>query len=120
MNYLVGKVVGINTDQQASLSISNGQEDNLFLGILKLECDDAFTRGRTLLSDLADEFLDSSESHSARLTKAAEEVKQKLADTVSFSFLLAGFSGKALYLIGKDQVAAHLYRAGSAQTLPLT
>lgn len=121
MNYKVGKVVGINTDQRASLCISApGEEENLFLGVLALECDDAFTRGRSLLSDVADEFLDSAESHVQRLTKAAEVMTEKLADTQKFSFLLAGFSGKALYLIGKDDCLAYLFRANSLQSLGLT
>ncbi len=119
MNYTTGKIVGINTDQRASLSISApGEDDNLFLGLLQLECDDAFTRGRQLLSDVADEFFEDSEGHVQKLTKAGESVSLKLQNTNNLNFLMAGFSGKALYLISKGEVLAYLYRQGS--TSPLT
>lgn len=119
MNYKIGKAVGINTDQRAALSISaQGEDGNLFLGILQLECDDAFTRGRQLLSEVADEFFDSSESHVQKLTKAGETLSQKLEDSKNLTFLLAGFSGKALYLISKGEVLSYLRRSGS--TSPLT
>lgn len=119
MNYKVGKVVGINTDQRAAVSMSApGEDGSLFLGVLQLECDDAFTKGRQLLSELADEFFDSRESQLQKLAQAAGVVRSKLQDSQNVSFLLVGFSGRALYLIGQGEVLALLFRNG-AQHLDL-
>ena len=117
----VGKVVGINTDQQAALASSTGSEgDSYFLAILSLVCDDAFTRGRQLLSEISDAYFDASEGSAKGLTEAAEALKSKLSDTESYSFLLGGFSGKALYLIGKGEVVAKLQRSGGVSPLDLS
>ena len=108
----VARVVGINTDQKAALSTySSGEGDNTILAILELTCDDAFTRGRQLLAEIADNYFDSGNSPAQSLKEAAETLKQKLADTESYSFLLSGLSGKALYLIGEGGVSAKLYRS---------
>jgi hypothetical protein len=117
----VGKVVGINTDQKAALSSSSsGEEGNQFLAILELSCDDAFTKGRQILSELSDMFFDSESSPAQSLTEAAETLKQKLTDTENFSFLLASLSGKALYLIGEGSVSAKLYRNQELTSLDIS
>src|SRR3989344_3449063 len=116
----VGKVVGINTDQQAALASSTGSEgDSFFLAILSLVCDDAFTRGRQLLSEISDTYFDSTEGSAKGLTEAAEALKAKLSDTENYSFLLGGFSGKALYLIGQGEVVAKLQRNSNISPLDL-
>lgn len=117
----IGKVVGINTDQQAALSSSTSSDgDSYFLAILSLACDDAFTRGRQLLSEISDAYFDALGGSAKGLTEAAEALKSKLSDTESYSFLLGGFSGKALYLIGKGEVVAKLQRSGGLSPLDLS
>ena len=117
----IARVVGINTDQKAALSsYSSGEGENTFLAILELVCDDAFTRGRQLLAEIADNYFDSESSPAQSLTEAAETLKTKLSDTETFSFLLAGLSGKALYLIGEGGVSAKLYRSITLSPLDLS
>lgn len=117
----VAKVVGINTDQQAALSSSTASEgESYFLAILTLTCDDAFTRGRQLLSEISDNYFDSTEGLAKSLSEAAEALKEKLSDAESVSFLLGGFSNKALYLIGQGAVSAKLQRSGNISALDIS
>lgn len=118
MKYNIAKATGLNTDQQAALSYSSAQDDNnLFLAILNLSCDDAFTRGRQLLIDLADFVFDSEASAAEKLTSAFAEAQQKLSDISGYDLLLAIISGKALYLIGHGQINTFLQREGRLTSL---
>lgn len=116
MNYKVIKAVGLNTDQQAALATSLGEGDQLFLAVSKLLGDDAFGRGRQLLSDASDFYLSEEGNAGEKLKATFTEVKEKLKEE-QFSLLLGCVSGKILYLIGEGEVAAYLVRAD--QLLPL-
>lgn len=117
MKFAVAKAVGLNSDQQAALVVSSEQNGELFLGLIRLTCDDAFTRGRQLLSELSDLFFESDGSPGEKLTKTFAEAKIKLADmesapieSGSVEILLATFSGKVLYLINQGGGTASLKR----------
>lgn len=111
MKYQVARAVGLNSDQRASLAISVPKDsENLFLAVLQLTSDDAFTRGRQLLSDLSDNFFEEDGSPPGRLTAIFQKAKQSLQDLNEYSLLLAAVSGKILYLISQSQVKVFLKR----------
>ncbi len=111
MKYKVAKVVGLNSDQQAAQVIVNFDDpDNIFLGLLDLTSDDAFTTGRGLLSDLVDFFVDQPGSAGERLKLTFEKAKELLSSAENFSILLAVVTGKVLYLMGDGKVKCILRR----------
>lgn len=111
MIYKIVRAVGLNSDQRASLVSSVPKDaDNLLLGVLQLTSDDAFTRGRQLLSELSDDFFEEEGSTPERLTTVFQKAKQSLHDLSEYSLLLASVSGKVLYLIGQGQVKIYLKR----------
>lgn len=116
MQIKIAKTLGLNSDQKAALALSLPGGDELFLGLVSLECDDAFVRGRQLLSDSADSYFESEENISERLSKLFSEASGKLNDA-NFSLLLGLVSGKALYLIGKGEVVAYLRRVDKLSPL---
>lgn len=118
MKIKIAQVIGLNTDQKAAQVVSRIQdEDNIFLAVLSLTCDDAFTKGRQTLSDIADFYFDSTGSASEKLTTTFKESQDKLSKEGQFDLLLASVSGKALYLIGTGEVEAYLKRAGQLSPL---
>ncbi len=117
MKLKVSQVIGLNTDQKASQVISAIRDaDNSFFAVLNLTCDDAFTKGRQILSDLSDFYFDFEGSSSEKLTATFTEGEKKLI-TEEFSLSLAAISGKVLYLIGKGELQMYLKREGSLSAL---
>lgn len=116
MKINIAQVMGLNTDQKASQVISVSQEENTFLAVLDLTCDDAFTKGRQVLSELSDYYFEFEGSPSDKLNACFTEAGQKLpqealpAGRQESSLLIASVSGKILYLIGKGEVEANLKR----------
>ncbi len=111
MIYKIARAVGLNSDQRASLVSSVPKDsENLLLGVLQLTSDDAFTRGRQLLSELSDNFFEEEGSTPEKLTALLQKAKQALSDISEYSLLLASVSGRVLYLIGQGQVKIYLKR----------
>jgi len=111
------KAVGLNTDQQAAQAVSSIGVANLF-GLIDLTCDDAFIRGRQLLSDLVDFYnQEDSGNVSENLNQTFNKATEELKDLEEYDLLLAVISSKALYILGKGRVSVYLRRAG--QTIEL-
>lgn len=118
MKYKVAQTIGLNTDQVAAQVLSSATEpDNLFLAVLKLTCDDAFTKGRQMLSEFADYFTEADGDTAQRLTATYSHSKQELSRVGEFDLLLAAVSGKVLYLIFKGATGAYLKRLGEVSAL---
>lgn len=110
MQIKIAQVIGLNTDQKAAQAISSVRDaDNSFLAVLDLSCDDAFTKGRQILSELSDFYFDFEGSASEKLNATYEEAKNKISD--QHSLLMASISGKVLYLIGQGEVEVFLKRS---------
>lgn len=117
MKLNVAQVIGLNTDQQASLVISTiRDEENAFFAVLELSCDDAFTRGRQILSEISDFYFDLEAGPSDNLSVTFKEAEKRLEQT-TFSLSLATIAGKVLYIIGKKGV--HLYLKREEKLSPL-
>ncbi len=117
MKLKIAQVIGLNTDQQASQVISTIRDaDNAFFAVLTLTCDDAFTKGRQILSDLSDFYFDFEGSTSEKLTATFVEADKKLT-TENLSLSLAAISGKVLYLIGKGELQMYLKREDNLSAL---
>ncbi|MBI4036550.1 hypothetical protein HY386_01555 [Candidatus Daviesbacteria bacterium] len=112
MVFKIAKALGLNSDQQAALVLASPPDgENIFLAVLKLTSDDAFTRGRQLLSELSDLYFEpNGNGVGERLTGVFQEGQQKLQDTTNFSLLLGAVVGKVLYLIGQGEIVAYLRR----------
>ena len=121
MKLNIVQVIGLNTDQKAAQVIYSPRgEDNAFLAVLDLSCDDAFTRGRQILSELSDFYFDFEGTSAEKLKATYEEAKQKFSkkeETQQFSILVASVSGKILYLISCGEVEVYLKRAQKLSTL---
>ncbi|QQG43771.1 MAG: hypothetical protein HYW45_01980 [Candidatus Daviesbacteria bacterium] len=117
MKFAVAKATGLNSDQQAALVNCAEQNGQLFVGLVRLAGDDAFTRGRQLLSELSDLFWEEEGSIGEKLTKVFAEAKLKLTGVSSAEILLAALSGKVLYLISQGEGAAYLKREGKLSVL---
>lgn len=118
MKIQIAQVVGLNTDQEAAQVISSQREDNLFVAVLDLACDDAFAKGRQILSELADFYFDfegeekdpvNPSSSSAERLKATFDEAQKKFER-DFSIIVAAISGKILYFISQGEVEVYLKR----------
>ena len=116
MQIKVAQVIGLNSDQKAAQVISSVRDnDNTFFAVLDLSCDDAFTKGRQILSELSDFYFDFEGSPSEKLNATSEEVKGKFPEE-EYSLLLSSISGKVLYLLsggnpaGKGDIEVHLKR----------
>lgn len=117
MKLKIAQVIGLNTDQKAAQVISNARNgDNSFFAVLDLTSDDAFTKGRQVLSELSDFYFDFEGTPAEKLNAAFEEAQKKLAHE-EFAILAASVSGKVLYLIGKGAVQVYLKRAEKLSSL---
>lgn len=118
MKFDIAQATGLNTDQEAALVLSvPHDQNNIFLAILKIVSDDAFTKGRQILSEGSDIYFDSQDQIGKRLTEVYEQTSAKLEEVESYDLVLAVISGKVLYLISKGQNAVFLKRGGSISTL---
>lgn len=114
MKLKIAQVVGLNTDQKAAQVVSSSREENTFLAVLDLSCDDAFTKGRQFLSELADFYFDFDGTPAEKL-KAVFDDGQKKFDPQTL--LVASISGKILYLISKGEAQVILKRAEKQSSL---
>lgn len=117
MRLKIAQVIGLNTDQKAALVTSGARNGDNFLAVLLLSCDDAFTKGRVILSELEDFYFEFEGKVAEKLNAAFAEAEKKLSQGEDWSILLAAISGKALYLIGKGQVEVYLKRADKLSSL---
>lgn len=117
MTLKIAQVIGLNTDQKAAQVASLQREDITFLGILDIECDDAFTKGRQILSELEDYYFESEGAAADKLNATFKEADNKIQSNENYSLCLAVIVGKVLYLIGKGQVETYLKRVN--KLLPL-
>lgn len=117
MKLKIAQVIGLNTDQKAAQAASSIREDNTFLGILELTCDDAFTKGRQALSELEDFYFEFEGTIPEKLNAAFKEAESKFSKGADFSLILAAIFGKVLYIIGKGQVETYLKRADKLSSL---
>lgn len=96
----VAKVVGLNSDAQASqVLVDVPQEGPAFFAIVSTTCDDAFTRSRQALLSAEEIFSQSSDDISYRLQQSLGVVKNELKDTQYLEALIAAASEGAFYLI---------------------
>lgn len=121
MKLNIAQVVGLNTDQKAALVVSQVRDsENAFLGLLQLTCDDAFTKGRQALSDLADFYFDFEGTPAQKLTATFKEAVERFSKEGEFDLSLAGVSGKVLYLTWQNQVDVYLKRLDKLSSLLTT
>ncbi len=117
MQLKIAQIVGLNTDQKAAQVVSSHRGETDFFAVLDLTSDDAFTRGRQILSELSDYFFDSEALSVGEKIKATfTEAKSKLAG-LDFSLLLSAISGKILYLTFEGTVEAYLRRSDTLSPL---
>lgn len=117
MNLKIAQVIGLNTDQKAAQAISNSRDgDNAFFAVLDLSCDDAFTKGRQILSELSDFYFDFEGTPAEKLNATFDKAKEKITQD-EYSILTASVSGKILYLISKGDVDVYLKRSEKLSSL---
>lgn len=118
MNLKIAQFIGLNTDQKAAQVISSIRDsDNAFLAVLHLTCDDAFVKGRLGLSELSDYYFDFDGTAGEKLTATFKQAENKFKSDSRFDLVLAGISGKVLYLIGQGNVEVYLKRADKLSPL---
>lgn len=108
MKLQIAQVVGLNTDQKAAQVVSSTREESTFLAVLGLTCDDAFTKGRQILSELEDFYFEFEGTASERLNATFGEAESKFSD--GWDLCLAALWGKVLYIIGKGAIEVYLKR----------
>ncbi len=117
MNIKLAQVIGLNTDQKAAQVISSSREGESFFAVLDLTCDDAFTKGRQILSDLLDFYFDSeAPAAGEKLTATFAKAKEAFGSD-EHSLLLVSVSGKVLYLINEGAMEVSLKRDGKLSSL---
>lgn len=118
MKLHIAQVIGLNTDQKAAQVIFTPQgADNAFLAVIDLTCDDAFTKGRQILSELSDFYFDFESGSTAEKLKATFDMSKEKFPNEQYSLLVAAVSGKILYIISKGEVEVYLKRAEKLSTL---
>lgn len=119
MKFEVAQVIGLNTDQKAAQVISSNQDgENIFLAVLSLTCDDAFTKGRQFLSETSDYYLDAPGSPAEKINATFKQATGKLKDTCeSFDLCITAVSGKILYLISQGKTEVFLKRGDKFSSL---
>ncbi len=118
MKLKIAQVIGLNTDQKAAQVLSDSRNgENYFFAVLDVSCDDAFTRGRQILSDLSGFYFDSDGNTDGEKLKATFDEALKRLESQEFSLLLGVISGKVLYLISQGNVEVYLKRAGKVSAL---
>lgn len=117
MKLKIAQIIGLNTDQKAAQTISSTRNGSSFLAVLDLVCDDAFTKGRQILSELEDFYFEFEGGAAEKLNATFKEAEKVFAEGVEFDLCLAAVFGKALYLISKGQVEVYLKRADKLSPL---
>lgn len=118
MKYQLVQAIGLNTDQEAALVVSSVDEKkNIFIAVLKLSCDDAFTKGRQILSEVEDSYQENNETIAKKLTAAFELAKEKLKEVEKSDLILATVSGKVLYTINEGTNVSYLKRGDKLSNL---
>lgn len=117
MKLKIAQVIGLNTDQRAAQVRSAVRDDNSFLAVLLLDSDDAFTKGRQVLSELEDFYFEFEGAVAEKFKATFEKAEEKLSKEIDFELCLAAVSGKVLYIIGKGQVEVYLKRADKLSSL---
>lgn len=118
MKLKIAQVVGLNTDQKAAQVTSTvADQENAFLALLILSCDDAFTKGRQGLSELSDFYFDFQGTSAEKLKATFEEANKKFSAEGEHHLVVAAISSKVLYLIGKGEVEVYLKREGKLSQL---
>ena len=117
MKLKVAQIVGLNTDQKAAQVFSSQREQESFFAVLQLTCDDAFTKGRLILSELADLYFDFEGTPAEKLNNTFSQSLKKFESIDSFDLLLGSISGKVLYLIGQGEVEVYLKRLNKLSSL---
>lgn len=123
MNFKTTQVIGLNTDLESAQVIVSQREGELFLGIIKLICDDAFTTGRNLLLSLADDFFEAEGNPGQKLTDIFKQAQEKLSKLGEYDLSLAtlskggGSATKVLFLIKEGKVDIFLKRLGKFSPL---
>lgn len=117
MKLKIAQVVGLNTDQKAAQVTFQERDEETFLAVLSLSCDDAFTKGRQFLSEISDFYFDLEGQTSEKLNTTFQEASQKLSQQGEFDLLLAAIQGKVLYLTAKGEVDCYLKRDGKLSSL---
>lgn len=117
MQLKYAQIIGLNTDQKASqTNFTSQDEENAFLAVLQLSCDDAFTKGRQTLAELSDFYFEFDGSPAQKLTATFGEAAKKFSEA-EFHLGLATVSGKVLYLISQGEVVALLKREDKISNL---
>jgi len=117
MKIKVGQAIGLNTDQQAALVLSSPTDEETFLAVLKLTCDDAFTKGRQVLSEVEDLYHEGEGTTAQKLQDIFASAQEKLKDTQKYSLLLAVVTGKVLYFVREGEIEVYLKRGGKLSSL---
>lgn len=117
MKLKIAQVVGLNTDQKAAQVTSSQRGENTFLAVIDLISDDAFTKGRQILSELVDFYFDFEGTPAEKLTATFTEAEKKMPEGAEFNLCISTICGKVLYLIGKGQVEVYLKRENKLSAL---
>lgn len=118
MKFITRSTIGLNTDQEAALIVSETSDAGaIFIAMLKVVCDDAFTTGRQILSEVEDLYQESEETGAKRLDEAFTQALQKLSEVERFDLSLASVSGKVLYLVNRGTNAVFLKRQNKLSNL---
>ncbi len=133
MLYKAAHVIGPNTDQTAAQALSTKKdESNIFAAVIHLTCDDAFTRGRQLLSELTDFYFEEEGSIPDKINNTFAKAEQLLTNptveegvdealplppAAQYDLVLAVISGKTLYILYTGNVVAYLKREGKISSL---
>lgn len=111
MKLKIAQVIGLNSDQRAALVLSESTDpESPFISVLELSSDDAFTKGRQILSDLAQGYFESDGSPAEKLNETFKSALKKLESIDNFDIVIGAICGKALYLVGKGNVEVLLKR----------
>lgn len=119
MKFNVAQVIGLNTDQKAAQVISSSQDsENIFLAVINLSCDDAFTKGRQFLSELEDYYFETDGSPAEKINATFKQFSEKIKEASDpFDLCIAAVSGKILYLVSEGKIEVFLKRDGKISSL---
>ena len=115
------QIIGLNTDQKASQVISLGTGSQFFVAVLSLTCDDAFTKGRQFLSETSDLYIENEGTPADKINATYKQAREKLKELgETYDLIIAGVSGKILYLISEGKMEVYLKRGEKVSTVGST